>query len=284
MNKRAVVLVFALLVMLVLSALLTSFYFKTLSENQAARRAVDSTRAFWLAEAGVAQVKGSAGLSDKSGYVGSTDYTYSAAVTPVSGTYYEVVSVGTVARAGGNVSRTVVATIRTGNVDPLKFKYGIETTTDLVVKGSVDDSWKEYSTLDFADLFTVSKAVMKANATNLYTTSTFTSPADGITWVDVPTGETLTIAGELIGTGILVINGNAHFSGTVDFHGIIYVIGELTMTGDVETFGSILAESSTTVDTELKGNVTINYSLSDITDALNLVSFLSKEIVAWREN
>jgi len=288
MNRRGIALILSLLVMLVLSTLLSSFYFKSVSEGQLARRFADSTRAFWLAEAGVAIVKGNPGLSSANGYINNTNYTYNAVVTPLGGRYYGVVSTGTVARlTGGNITRTVNVTIRTGAVDPVKFKYGIETTTDLIIRGSVDinpdDSFKEFSTLDFPDLFTVSKAVMKANAHHLYTPSNFGPPVDGITWVDVPTGDTLTVAGNLAGSGILVINGDTHFSGTVDFYGIIYVIGKLTMTGTVETYGSVLAESSTTVDTVLKGNVTINYSLDDIANALTFVQFLTKEIVSWNE-
>lgn len=289
MNKRAVVLIFSLMVTLVLAVLLASFYFKSISESQLSRSFVDSSRAFWLAEAGIAKVKGSSGLSSASGYIGDTNHTYNAVVSHISGLFYEVASTGTVTLPNGKtVSRRVITIIETGTVDPLKFQYGIETTTDLVVRGSVDinpsDSWKEYSALDFAYLFTVSKAVMKASATHLYTASDFGEPAvNGITWVEVPTGETCTIAGNLVGSGILVINGNTHFSGTIDFHGIIYVIGELTITGTVTTNGSILAESSTTVDTELKGNVTINYNLTDITNALSSVAFLTKRVVSWRE-
>jgi hypothetical protein len=296
MNKRAAVLIFALLITLFLSVLVVAFYFKCISENQLAMRFAHTTRAFWLAEAGLAQAYDGLPATSASGYLGNTNYTYNASVTSVSGTtnYYDITSTGTVILAGGNISKTLIATVKTSVVDPTKFKYAIETTTDLVTKGSVDinpdDSWKEHSTLDFADLFGVSKASMEADADHVYTPGTFSSPVDGITWVNVPVGSTIKISGNLSGTGILVIEGNAHFSGTVDFYGIIYVIGELTMTGggkpgeNQNYNGSILAESSTTVDTELKGNVTINYNLTDIANALGNVQFLNKQIVAWRES
>lgn len=288
MNKRGIVLIFSLLVMLVLATLLASFYFKSISENQLARRFMNSNRAFWLAEAGIAKVRSEQGLSSASGYIDNANYTYNAIVNHLTGIYYTVVSTGTVAEPSGqNISRTVSVTIKTGLVDVTKFQYGIETTTDLIVKGSVDinpdDSWKEDATLDFADLFGISKADMEANANHLYTPSNFGPPVDGITWVDVPTGETLNVAGNLSGSGILVVNGDAHFSGTVDFYGIIYIIGELTMSGSVTINGSILAESSATVDTTLSGNVTINYSPSDIAQSLTPVQFLNKEIVSWHE-
>lgn len=291
MNKRGIVFIFAILVTLVLCILLGSFYFQSISENWLATRFANSTRAFWLAESGIASALSTlSGPTTINSYIDNPNYSYSVVVTRIGTTnYYNIVSTGTVASsAGPNISRTVAVTVRTGSVDATKYKYGIETTTDLIIKGSVDinpdDSTKEYSALDFSDLFGISKADMKANATHTYTSTDFGEPViDGITWVDVPTGSTLTIAGNLSGSGILVINGDAHFSGTVDFDGIIYVIGKLTMTGTVTTFGSVLAESSTTVDTVLKGNVTINYSPSDIATALGFVQFLSKQVVSWQE-
>ena len=284
MNNKGFVLILALLVSLIFSLLLSGFYVQSINENKLARRFADSTRAYWLAEAGLANayVNFPGGAS---GSLGGANYTYNANVTHISGNYYTVSSVGTVNHEGGQaISRTITATVKTGNADPSKFKFGIETTTDLVTKGSVSidpsNSWKEFSTLDFADLFGVSKAQMQAGATHSYTASSFAAPVDGITWVEVPSGSSLTVAGTLAGSGVLVINGNTHFSGTVDFDGIIYVIGALTMTGTVTTNGSVLAESSTTVDTTIKGNVTINYRVDKITDALNAVASLSKQLVS----
>jgi len=147
-----------------------------------------------------------------------------------------------------------------------------------------NDSSKEHSTLDFSDLFGVTKAQMQAGAAHSYTAGSFGAPVDGITWVDVPSGDTLNVSGNLTGSGVLVINGNAHFSGTVVFDGIIYVIGTLTMTGNVITSGSVLAESSTTVDTTITGNVTINYDIGKITAALVGVASLNKQVVSWKSN
>jgi len=289
MNRRkGFVLIFSLLVTLIFTLLLTSFYVQNINESNLAKRFADSTRAFWLAEAGVASayVNFPGGAS---GALGPAENTYNAVVSPISGEYYKITSTGTVSRADGtNISRIITVSIKTGATDASKFKYGIETTTDLITKGSVSivpaASFKEFSTLDFSDLFGVTKAQMQAGATHAYTDSTFSAPVDGITWVQVAPGNTLTIAGNLAGEGVLVINGNAHFSGTVNFDGIIYVIGALTMTGTVTTNGSVLAESSATVDTLIKGNVTINYDVNQITQALNKVASLNKQIVSWKSD
>jgi len=295
MNKKSgFVLIFSLLVTLILSLMLTAFYVQNINEGNLAKRFADSTRALWLAEAGLANTYINF-PSSASSTLGGANYAYATTVSPSTGNYYLVTSTGTVTRSDGStLTRTIVATFYyvPSTVPPSKFKYGIETTTELVTKGSVDinptGSSKEFSTLDFSDLFTITKAQMQAGATHTYTPDTFGAPVDGITWVNVPVGDTLTIAGNLSGSGVLVINGNVHFSGTVDFEGIIYVIGELTMTGTVETSGSVLAESSTMVDTTIKGNVTINYDVSKITEALVEVAALkatsSKSIVSWKSD
>ena len=289
MNKKSgFVLIFSLLVTLILSLMLTAFYVQNINESNLAKRFADSTRAFWLAEAGLANAYINF-PSGSSGTLGGANYSYNAVVSPMSGNYYTITSTGTVTRSNGTtLSRIITASIQAGNTNPSKFEYGIETTTNLVTKGSVEinpaGSSKEFSTLDFPDLFGVTKDQMKSGATHIYTAATFGSPIDGITWVDVPATSTLTVAGNLSGSGVLVINGNVHFSGTVDFDGIIYVIGALTMTGTVETHGSVLAESSTTVDTTIKGNVTINYDIDEVTNALGAVASLNKQIVSWKSN
>lgn len=294
-KKRGFVLIFSLIVTMMLSLVLTAFYLQNINESSLARRFADSTQAFWLAEAGLAKLYVNFPAS-QSGALGPANYVYSAQVGAPSGSYYPVTSTGTVVRSGGkSVARTITASIYyvPSSIPATKFKYGIETTTDLVTKGSVainpSGSWKEFSTLDFSDLFTVTKAQMQAGATHIYTPATFDGASvDGITWVNVPVGTTLTVAGNLNGSGVLVINGDVHFSGTVDFNGIIYVIGALTMTGTVETHGSVLAESSTTVDTTIKGNVTINYDSDEIVNALGTVASLkgalSKSIVSWKSD
>jgi hypothetical protein len=289
MNKNnGFVIIFSLLVTLILSLTLTGFYVQNINESNLGKRFADSTRAFWLAEAGLANayINFPSGAHD---HLGGANYFYNTSVSLLGGSYHLITSIGTVIRSDGTpLKRTIIASIKTGNTDPSKFKYGIETTTELNIRGSVDinpvGSSKEFSTLDFPDLFGVTKAQMQAGATHLYTAATFGSPIDRITWVNVPLGETLTIAGSLSGSGVLVINGNVHFSGTVDFDGIIYVIGTLTMTGTVQTHGSVLAESSTTVDTTLKGNVTINYEVAQVANALNIVAALNKQIVSWKSD
>ncbi len=291
-NKRGVVLVYSLLVTMVLSILLGSLYLGSINENLQANQYVNSMRAFWLAEAGIATVKANPGLSAVSGNLGGSNYAYSVAspqAVPGTGNMYWIVnSTGTVTLPNGStVSRTLTTTIKTAGADALKFPYAIDTTAELEIKGqavTIDGTFKEEdNTINFNNMFGVSKTTMKADAAHLYTDTNFGAPVDGITWVDVASGNTLNISGNLTGSGILIINGNAKFSGTVIFNGIIYVIGTLTMTGDVTTNGSLIAESSAEADTTLSGSVNINFDLAQIEDALLQVQFLNKQIVAWRD-
>jgi hypothetical protein len=290
-NNRGVILIYSLLVTMVLSILVGSIYSSSVSENLQANQYVNSMRALWLAEAGIATVKANPGLNAASGYLGSTNYTYnvpSPQVVPGTNNVYWIVnSTGTVTLPNGSVvTRTLSATIKTAGADSSKFPYAIDTTTDLITKGNVtiNGTPKENdNTINFNNMFSVSKTTMKAGANHLYTDSNFSTPVDHITWVDVSSGSMLHIAGNLVGSGILVVNGDMDISGTVDFDGIIYIIGALTMTGTPTVNGTVIAESSATADTTLAGHVTINFNLPKIEDALINVQLLNKQIVSWRE-
>jgi len=292
-NNRSVVLVYSLLVTLVLSILLGSLYFSSMNENLQANQYVNSMRAFWLAEAGIATVKANPGLSAiPTTPLGGANYTYNVSapqVVPGTGNVYWIInSTGTVTLPNGSsVSRVLTATIKTAGADSSKFPYAVDTTAGLEIKGhavTINGTFKqEDSSINFTNMFGISKTTMKADATHLYTDSNFNAPVDGITWVDVSSGNTLNISGNLTGSGILVINGNAKFSGTVTFNGIIYVIGTLTMTGNVTTNGSLIAESSAEADTTLSGSVNVSFNLTQVQNALANVEFLNKQIVAWRE-
>lgn len=293
-NNRSVVLVYSLLVTMVLSILLGSLYLSGINENLQANQYVNSMRAFWLAEAGIATVKANPGLNAVNGPLplGSSNYTYnvpSPQVVPGTGNVYWIVnSTGTITLpSGSSVSRTLTATIKTAGADSSKFPYAIDTTAELEIKGSavtINGTPKQSdNTINFTNMFGISKTTMKADATHLYTNSNFNAPVDGITWVDVASGNTLSISGNLTGSGILVINGDVRISGTVYFDGIIYVIGKLTMTGNVTTNGSLVAESSAEADTTLSGSVNVSFNLTQVQNALTNVAFLNKQIVAWQE-
>lgn len=290
MDKKGIALVFSLLLVLVFSILLIAFFFKTMTECNLSNRHVALTRAFWLAEAGIAE--GIVALPNNTyGCIGDTDHCYSVSTSQISSLYYQIDSTGSVdLPSGAIVSRTLSAVAMTQEVDPSKFKFAIETTVDLIIKGSVDinpdGSAKEFSDLNFPDLFGHSKEDIRSYADNLYSDpDNNILPCTGITWVDVSEGEEFMITSSTWqGSGILVVAGDAQITGGL-FDGIIYVIGELRISGNPIINGSILAESDTevVVDTTLTGNPTLNYDPDAISNAMDLLKFISPEIVSWRE-
>jgi hypothetical protein len=284
MHRRGIALIFSLLVVVVLSILAASFFLRSINENNLVRRYVNSTRAFWLAEAGIAE--GIINLpNDTSGCIGGSNYCYAVdtSLLPAT-TYYQIDSTGSVTLPqGGSIQRRLIAVVDSH----VKFEYAIETTVDLVIQGNVDiDSQNPNSALNFADSFGCSKAEMESYATHSYTDpDNNVSPCNGITWVDVSSGSEFMITSEnWSGSGILVVNGDAQITGG-HFNGIIYVIGKLRMSGNPTINGSIIAESDTELveDTTITGRVTINYDVGAITTAIMPLEFIPPEIVSWRE-
>ena len=297
MNNRGAMLVFSLLVVLILSILLASFYFGSISENQLAIRYADSTRALWLAETGIAKVKSNGGIASVSGFVDDVRYTYNAIPTQIGTTaYYNVVSTGTVTAPNGKiVSRVVNATMKLIAPSAANFLYGVETTSeDLDYKTKCIENTenpaniaKTGSTQTFENLFGISKGEMKAisQEQGSYLTGDFgnTINGSGVTWVDVdPPGSLLNIQ-HLQGSGIVVINGNFKVDGvpTDGFNGILYIIGQLETLGNSSVYGTVFVESSAAIGADLSGSSLISYNSANISNAL--LNVAAKSIVSWRE-
>lgn len=288
MGKRGVALIMVFFVSAVLSILAGSFLFNLINEDRLVQRYVNSTRALWLAEAGVAEAIIHLPSPNTSGILGDSKYIYSAQTTALTNPYYQINSTGSVDLGGSSsISRALSVVIRTDPVDPANFQHALRTTSNLVVKGSVDITGpqEEFASLNFADLFEHAKEEVRSYATHLYTDPPVdVTPVNGITWVDLSPGEEFEISSHTwTGSGILIIAGDAMITGGT-FNGIIYVIGKLRMSGNPVINGSILAESHTEIDTFLTGNVTINYNSDSIVSALNVLSFVSPVVVSWKEN
>ncbi|MCM8795184.1 MAG: hypothetical protein NC928_00615 [Candidatus Omnitrophica bacterium] len=292
-GKRGVVLIFTLLVSIVLYILLGSFFLKSINENNLVRRYVNSVRAFWLAEAGIAEAKRNMPNSIPSTALGTENYTYNATTSHLQGEYYQVVSTGSVMLERlpkpEVITRSLTAILKTNPVNPDNFQHAIRTTVDLVVKGNVriNGPYEENASFNFPSLFNYSKEDLKSSATHLYSDPpNNVTPVEGITWVDISPGGELRIASNTwAGSGILVVNGDMQITGGT-FNGIIYVIGKLRMSGNPIINGSILVESDTELveDTTLTGKVTINYDSDAIANVLDPLKFISPEIVSWCES
>src|SRR4030042_4928832 len=171
MDRRGIALIMVLLTIAVIAVLLSSFFFGVMNDNRLVSRYVNSTRAFWLAEAGIAEAQSN--MPDSvSGTLQDANYAYSATTTNIAGEYYQIDATGSVdLGASGLISRSLRAIVRTDPVDPNNFQHAIRTTSELVVKGSVtiNGPQEEYASLNFADLFEHSKEEVRSYATHLYT-------------------------------------------------------------------------------------------------------------------
>ncbi len=306
MNKRGIALVISFSVVLVLFMLLGSFFIKTINENNSAKRYVNSVRALWLAEAGVADAKRNLPNSPINNSLGGYRYETNTTLRTTIGSdnYYDITSIGIVTLpTGGDITRTVDAVVKKGSADPSKFNYAIRAANDLCFGGQNcnkdpydfiepnsdicgdgdDPCWKEQDPLiNFDDLFNHTQTEVESIATH-YNETNFTGAVSGVTWVDVTAGETLMATGGLTGSGVLIIDGDVQFGGTYQFYGIIYVLGNMTARGTFDNFGGTIVASSVGVDS-INGTPEFHYSPADIEDALEELEGYFKTIVSWKES
>jgi hypothetical protein len=318
MHRQGVALVFGLLVTVVLSILLGSFFISTMSENNLVKRYVNSARAFWAAEAGIADA---ARRLSNTGTVNIGAYTYYNATIdshyPIGNTtYYNITSTGSVVLPSGEdlPSRRLRAVVNTEDVRNDNFPYALASTSEIKITGNAAEITGEGECANctgkdcdcdiesnqccgeridypsFVGLFGIDQETMRAQAIaagQYYDDANFTSPVSNITWVE---GD-LSLGGDnLRGTGILIVTGNTTFTGNVDFKGIVYSTGQVTLKGggggDPNISGSIISASNTTVeDTDLRGKVYLQRNETWIGNALNSTRpLVDKAISFWKED
>jgi len=299
MNRRGIALIFALLVVLVLSILLSIFFFKSINENNLVNRYVNSVRAFWVAEAGVAEAIKNLPNTYTNDTLGNYYYN---ATTTTFGSYYNITSIGTVGLPnGGYIRRTVKVVAGTGTVNASKFQYALAAANDLCFggKGSCNKQATEFidpdvcnghpcwvendTTINFRDLFGYEQSEIEQIARHYNSTNFNASLNNETVWVDVDPDSTLMVTGSLTGRGILIINGSVHFGGTYQFSGIVYVLGTLTARGTFDSYGTVMVASTSDIDNSVNGNPDFYYNTTEITNALNLLANNFVHIVSWRE-
>jgi|GEM_PF-1223735 len=310
--KRATILAFSLLVILVLFVILGSFFLSTMSENKITRSHLNLARAFWAAEAGVADVIRY--LQNRTSTLSSNPNIYYNATIDSSETignttYYNVTSTGYVVLPSGETfSRQLKVIVNADDVSANNFAYALESTREIDITGNAaiitgdnnctnctgqgcsctgNQCCRENSTPSFTQLFGIDQETMRQIAIEsgrYYSPSNFTSPVHNITWV-VGNLSRSGSAG-LQGDGILIIEGNANFQGNVNFTGILYVMGDLNLKGggggDPTFSGSIISDTQANVTTDLYGRVNLERNQTYIDNALNHTRpFVDKGITAW---
>jgi len=304
-------LIFSTLAVVLLSGFLGALFVQSVSETVLEHRDADATSALWLAESGIAKVKSMTTLpvTTTTGSIPNTTfpsntYTFSVAVpTSIGSGCYTLVSTGTVTSPGSVITRAVSATLHIIPPDASQIIYSVETTSpDLTFKNKClknlenpADLYKTSSQKTFQSFFGVPMATMLAKskqAGNLYAQDTSlgnTITAQGVTWIDVSPGQTLSIQhlNNLSSSSIVIINGNFKLNGVAGgggstFKGILYVIGTFEMLGNATVEGTAFIESSAQIGADLTGSSLVSYNSANIAESLSPLS--TKAIVSWKEN
>jgi Tfp pilus assembly protein PilX len=269
MNKKGIALVLGLIVILVLSVLGSAAVSRSISETRINKRYLDSTQAFWLAEAGANQALKSlrtnyaltsiAATNLGPGYF-SADIAHNADDSRTV-TAHGVVSASGVIQAERIIEATMIKVpnvpadfydnaiycaanvVLNGNsfdvIGSVKYAGSISGNTSRIA-GSVthDASISPLARLNFEQLRTLSQAQGNYHdASQLngpFPTSFWYNQAAGIPNVVFLEGN-LNLKGKTHAGGLFVVGGefiyDATLSGNVDVDGVIYTLGRFTING-----------------------------------------------------
>jgi hypothetical protein len=301
-RKKGIVLVIVLGLILLFVIAAGSFMLMSSTEIRMVRMQSDSTRALYLAEAGLEHVRVQLD-QDWSDHTSLSNITLGEGTYSVNISEYEsdgttelpadelrVESTGNVNEASRTIEIMLKSLVGTGsggaNVDS-----PIETEGTLTILGSADinpeGGEEENVDLSFETIFGITKEDMEEIAQNnfpntYYTTVFHNETATGLTWIDTPGIESQITTVGWTGDGILVIEGDMQITGGT-FDGVIWVIGALLVSGNPTINGGIFVESGITVDTTVTGNATINFSASAVGDAFSYLTQLPPVIESWQE-
>jgi len=308
MNKRGLALILSYIVITVLIILGGVFSVRSISESGIAQRYAESTQAFWLAEAGVAQALTQLNDFSNLNSIASTSQ-YSVDTIVVEGSNRRVTAHGFVPSAAApRVERriTVLAQNSGGSnpSNPSLITYAIETSGTLKIEGKNVDinpegSSHAGSSLTFEQVFGMTLDQMKAIAVSAQASGTghfYTDPdenqqpVNGITWVELTGSNKYKISSEWSGSGLLIVNSNGNdvaldISSKWSFTGMIWVTGRFKITGGTID-GAIFARSSIDAQSSLDGKPTLNLNSTAVADAFRLLGTGGTggvEVLSWQE-
>jgi hypothetical protein len=243
MNKRSFALIFSVLIIAALIITGVAFFSRSFSERDLVQTNIHSTRAFWLAEAGIAQAINSfdpgqpfpQGIGPTTlgapgvAYPTTVGQTFQATIldeSPVGSGIHNIQSLGTVTLPPPG-ARTIQRRIQVDVLRPNFVIPGEVVTTDgpVSIGGSADilpitpdtdgDGLPDIvkGNVDFTGLFEIifgglTREQVKAQADYIYLDpDNNVLPVEGITWIDMPPGEELVISdNDWYGEGILIIH------------------------------------------------------------------------------
>ena len=122
----------------------------------------------------------------------------------------------------------------------------ISSSGTITVSGSAEVNGEvvENGCPEFDDVFGTTKDALKSNANNYYVDpANNITPIENVTWVECVTQTGFHITdNNYVGNGILVVNGDFAMTGGT-FNGIIWVVGNLQISGNPTINGAIFVES-----------------------------------------
>ena len=321
MNKKGIILLLGLIVIMVLTVLGGVVISRSVSESRVVQRHVESTQAFWLAEAAVNQalqaLRTSYSTSSVAASLGSGRY--SARITSNPDNSRTITAHGFVPASNSRVERILEITANkfsppgfyddvlyaAGNVNISGNAYSI--TGDVTYAGTIsstsnitgtvthDPSISPLAALDYSQLRTVSQS-----QGNYHNASQLNGPFPASFWYNESAGipnvvfleGNLTLKGNDSVAGFFVVGGevtyDATLSGTVSVDGCIYTRGNLNITG-----GGKGGEGGLNIDgglwvgtqTTLKGSVEFQYNaayMQAIDDNLDIDTYV--QITSWKDS
>lgn len=319
MNKRGAALIFAFLVVTVLTILSVGLLIRSASENRLAIRQVGSMSAFWVAEAGVSRalsgLPATGTLSNMIVQDPNVIYTVSTAEITPAGNPYRIFSINSTGRVlNTDVRRGILATARYTPPTP-DFDAALELAKDLETKGSVSisgepelepcksgdpcDNETKYaiknSTFTFEAKFSLSPQVVKAYAMSQGTyyevpgglPNKLPNWGSGVYWIKVAPGDEfeMTESNWIADHAIIIVEGNCKLNGG-DIDGILWVMGELNcINGNPDVNGAIVCESNATLTT-IGGTGDYYWDPDVINETFNasgVGDLGSRQVVSWRE-
>ncbi len=165
---------------------------------------------------------------------------------------------------------------------------GIEVGGNAIITGNLYENCDP--PLSFEDFFGITKAEMEAIAdNNLEDPPNNPSGVEDITWVSfaVEGGSMMVTTADWEGSGILIIDGDAHFSGGT-FNGIMWITGSLFINGNNGFNGGIYCEGGVQYDdVSVLGTCDITYDRAAIIAAFanaSLILDYELKIISWFED
>lgn len=301
-NKKGIILISCYFIVAILIIFGAMAITKTVSEGLISQRYNDTMKAFYIAEGGIETARKLIMDSPPSGTltIGPTDLgegNYAVTITNYQGnpSIWEVESIGTIPQTNINKTlKTIVGLQQSGSWETIL--KAIYSTGKIKITGNAEinppDSYEAEAEISFGPTekgpgtFGMTKDEMKARAHNYYENPpTNQLPVNKITWVEAPGGQFKVTDDKWVGTDILIVNGDFFMTGGT-FSGVLWVIGNVKISGNAVFRGSIFVESGDAfinVDVTITGTPIFTYDGIVIRGAWVESGLITAPIFSWSE-